>query len=247
MHRFFVSPASIQSGQVVFPSDTAHQINRVLRLRPGQRLIVLDNLGNEYSVELEEAGQNAATGKIIQQMPAQGEPLCRLALYLCLAQREKFEWMLQKCTETGASTFIPVISSRSLVQDLAETQKKTARWEKIIQEAAEQSGRGRIPVLRPAVGLAQAVQQGQGKRIILWEQEQRTSMRQVLSQPQPAMPSDDSTDISLLVGPEGGFSVEEAQLAVQTGWQSVSLGRRILRMETAAVVASALVIYELEK
>ena len=243
MHHFFVPPTSIQSGQVIFPYETARQIYSVLRLRSSQRLIVLDNLGNEYTVELEEADQRTARGKIIEQKQAMGEPMCRLALYLCLAQREKFEWMLQKCTETGASTFVPVISSRSLVQDRAETNKKTARWEKILQEAAEQSGRGRIPMLKPAVSLAQAVQQSQGKRIILWEQERSTSLRQALAGLSPA----DLPEISLLIGPEGGFSVEEVQLAVKADWQPVSLGRRILRMETAAVVATTLVIYELEE
>jgi 16S rRNA (uracil1498-N3)-methyltransferase len=215
----------------------------VLRLHPGQRLIVLDNLGNEYSVELAETSQNATVAKIIEQKPAQGEPLFRLALYLCLAQREKFEWMLQKCTETGATTFIPVISSRSLVQDLAETNKKTTRWKKIIQEAAEQSGRGCIPELKPATSLLQAIGQGQGKKIILWEQERSTTLRQALS----GVPANNSLEITLLVGPEGGFSEGEVQLSQQAGWQPVSLGRRILRMETAAIVATALVIYELEK
>ncbi len=243
MHRFFVSPASIQAGQVVFPPETAHQIASVLRLHAGQRLCVLDNLGNEYTVELTEAGQKAAVANIIEQKPAQGEPPFHLALYLCLAQREKFEWMLQKCTETGAATFIPVISSRSLVQDVAETNKKTARWEKIIQEAAEQSGRVHIPGLKPAVSFAQAVRQGQGKRIILWEQEHSTDLRQALS----GVTVNNSPEISLLVGPEGGFSDEEVRLAQQAGWQPVSLGRRILRMETAAIVATALVIYELER
>ena len=243
MHRFFVPPASIHSGQVVFSAEAAHQISSVLRLRPGQALLVLDNLGTEYTVELVEAGQKAAAGRIIEQKPAQGEPQCRLALYLCLAQREKLEWMLQKCTETGASTFVPVISSRSLVQDLADTNKKSARWEKIIQEAAEQSGRGRIPVLKPALSLAQAIYQSQGKRIILWEQERATSLRQALAGLSPETP----TELSLLVGPEGGFSGEEVQMAIQADWQPVSLGRRILRMETAAVVATALVLYELEQ
>ena len=243
MHRFFISPTSIHTGQVVFPLETAHQINHVLRLRAGQRLIVLDNLGNEYTVELEETGPKAASGKIIDQKTAQGEPACRLALYLCLAQREKFEWMLQKCTETGASTFVPVISSRSLVQGQVETNKKAARWEKILQEAAEQSGRGRIPLLEPAVHLAQALKQAQGKRILLWEQERSAVLGQALA----GLPAEDSPEISLLVGPEGGFSDEEVKSAVQAGWQPVSLGKRILRMETAAVVATALVMYELEK
>ena len=168
MHRFFVPPASFQSGQVVFPPETTHQITSVLRLHAGQRLCVLDNLGNEFTVELAETSQKAAVGKIIEQKPAQGEPFFRLALYLCLAQREKFEWMLQKCTETGAATFTPVISNRSLVQDVAETNKIATRWEKIILEAAEQSGRGHIPELKPAASLAQAARQGQGKKIILW-------------------------------------------------------------------------------
>jgi 16S rRNA (uracil1498-N3)-methyltransferase len=245
MHRFFVPPASIQSGQVIFPPETAHQITSVLRLHTGQRLCVLDNLGNEFGVDLVEASQKTATGKIVEQKLAQAEPLFHLALYLCLAQREKFEWMLQKCTETGAATFVPIISSRSLVQDVAETNKKTARWEKIIQEAAEQSGRGRIPGLKPAVSLAQAARQGQvlGKRIILWEQERSMTLRQALS----GVTVDNSPEISLLVGPEGGFSDEEVHLTQQAGWQPVSLGRRILRMETAAIIATALVIYELEK
>ena len=243
MHRFFIPPANIQSGQVVFPSEAAHQIYRVLRLRTGQRLVVLDNQGDEYTVELEEVSQRTAAGKIIEQQPTLGEPACRLALYLCLAQREKFEWMLQKCTETGASTFIPVISSRSLVQDLDETNKKAARWGKILREAAEQSGRGRIPTLKAALSLVQAVQQGQGKRIILWEQEYSTHLRQALADLSP----ENAPEISILVGPEGGFSIDEVQMAVQSDWQPVSLGRRILRMETAAVVAAALVLYELEK
>ncbi len=242
MHRFFVPPASFQSGQVIFPVETAHQIQRVLRLRPGQPLVVLDNSGNEYLVELENAGQRTTTGKILEKKASLGEPACRLALFLCLAQREKFEWMLQKCTETGAASFTPVISSRSLVQDLADTNKKASRWEKILQEAAEQSGRGRIPELKPAIPLPQAIQQGQGKCIILWEQERATSIRLALSGSQAGSTS----QISVLVGPEGGFSVEEVTLAVQTGWQPVSLGRRILRMETAAVVATALILYELE-
>jgi 16S rRNA (uracil1498-N3)-methyltransferase len=243
MHHFFVPPASFQSGQVIFPPEIAHQISSVLRLHSGQRVCVLDNLGNEFTVELVETGQKTAVGKIIEQTPAQAEPLFRLALYLCLAQREKFEWMLQKCTETGAAAFIPVISSRSLVQDAAETNKKTTRWEKIIQEAAEQSGRGRIPELKPAVNLAQAARQGQGKKIILWEQERSTTLPQALS----GVTANNTPAISLLVGPEGGFSDEEVHLALEAGWQPVSLGRRILRMETAAIVATALVVYEMEK
>jgi 16S rRNA (uracil1498-N3)-methyltransferase len=242
MHRFFLPPESFEGNLVIFPQDITHQLFHVLRLRPEAGVIVLDNRGSEFQVVLEQVSASAASGQIVSQSRAHDESV-NLALYLCLGGREKFEWMLQKCTETGATAFIPVISSRSLVQDSNETNKKAARWEKIIQEAAEQSGRGRIPTLKPAASFAQATRQGLGTKIILWEQERTTALRQVLS----GLTADHSTEISLLVGPEGGFAAEEVLLAQQAGWQPVSLGRRILRMETAAIVATALVIYELEK
>jgi 16S rRNA (uracil1498-N3)-methyltransferase len=241
MHRFFIPPDSIQANQVLFPLETAHQIYSVLRLHPGQAVVVLDNLGHAYTVQLTQVSDKTTSGNIIDVQPILGEPACHLNLYLCLTQREKFEWMLQKCTETGASSFIPVISSRSLVQNLAEVNKKATRWEKIIQEAAEQCGRSLIPELKPVLNLAQVVQQGHSTRIILWEEEHFTSLHQALSALSPEV----EQEISLLIGPEGGFSPEEVRAALQSGWKPVSLGPRILRMETAAVVATALVLYEL--
>jgi 16S rRNA (uracil1498-N3)-methyltransferase len=180
-------------------------------------------------------------GQIIAQQPALGEPRVELSMYLCLTQREKFEWMLQKCTEVGAGSFIPVISSRSLVQSAAETEHKRERWERILQEAAEQCGRGKIPQLQAALSYPQACEAAQhsGARCILpWEEERSCSLQQALGGERPSR-------VALLIGPEGGFSEEEAAMAVQAGFQLATLGRRILRAETAAVVAAALTLYEL--
>jgi 16S rRNA (uracil1498-N3)-methyltransferase len=242
MHRFFLPPACIQAEDVTFPPEVARQLKQVLHQGEGQMVIVLDNLGMEYDVKLVSIQSHAAQGRIQTRRTAQGESAVKLALFLCLSQREKFEWMLQKCTEIGVHAFTPVISSRSLVQQTAETAKKYPRWQKIIQEAAEQSGRGRLPLLNPVLTLNQAVQEcrtGKPGAFMLWEGERTLGLRQALAGIFPGQ-----TRLALLVGPEGGFSETEVNLAADAGFLPVSLGERILRMETAALVASALVLYE---
>ena len=242
MHRFFLPAASIQKEDVLFPSEVARQLKQVLHQHEGQVVIVLDNQGLEYEVKLVSFQAHAAQGQIQIRRTAQGEPTFKLALFLCLSQREKFEWMLQKCTEVGVNAFTPVISSRSLVQEPEEACKKYPRWQKIIQEAAEQSGRGRLPMLFPPLSFEQAVRESQinnRNACLLWEGERTHGLRQALNGIFPGQ-----TQLALLVGPEGGFSETEANLAVNSGLSSVSLGARILRMETAALVASALVLYE---
>lgn len=253
MHRFFLPASNILKDQVSFPSDIAHQLNHVLRMKSGEQCVVLDNLGNAYDVELVRVTANEAVGKIILQSIAAGEPLGRLSLYLCLTQRDKFEWMLQKCTEVGASSFTPVISSRSLVQNLTEVEKKRKRWEKIICEAAEQSGRGKLPVLETAALLSNSCQRATRENhlaLIPWEEEYQSQNRQSLSE----IISNscfhngkllNSPKIALIIGPEGGFTKEEVDLARSYGNIPISLGPRILRVETAAIVAITLVLYEL--
>lgn len=252
MHRFFVPVERIVNTDLIFPDEISHQINRVLRLKSGQKVVALDNLGSEYLVELTTVESGQVSGVILNKQPAGGEPQVRLFLYLCLSQRDKFEWMLQKCTEIGAAGFIPVISSRSLVQGMEERGNKINRWEKIIQEAAEQSGRGRIPVLQPAQKFSSAVSQAL-----------KTHVRVLL--PSPLQPDVDRVDsvsqngikpalsgltrknqpeIGLFIGPEGGFSEDEIALAKSSGCIPVDLGKRILRMETAAITVSALILYE---
>jgi 16S rRNA (uracil1498-N3)-methyltransferase len=241
MHRFFVSADCLQGGRVAFPAETEHQLRRVLRLLPGQQVIVLDNRGSEFEVELDADAGGLLGGRVLASRQAAGEPLTRLTLYLCLSQREKFEWMLQKCTEVGAAGFVPVISSRSLVQEAQGVEKKLPRWQKIIQEAAEQSGRGCIPALEAVQSFMQAVQTAAGSALALipWEGEAAHSLSAALTDLPPG-----GQQVAALIGPEGGFSVEEIDAARAAGIQPVTLGRRILRMETAAVVTAALVLHE---
>jgi 16S rRNA (uracil1498-N3)-methyltransferase len=246
MHRFFLPPQSIIQEKITFPQYTARQIRQVLRLQPGQQVVVLDNLGFEYLVELDGVNADRVTGKILEQKPAHGEPEINLALYLCLTQREKFEWVLQKCTELGVRRFVPVISSRSLVRRKQDTDRKKARWERIIQEAAEQCGRGRLPVLEGTLTFEGALTHAARRpalKVMPYEGESGKSLHHWLEVNSPSEVDLSSSDICILMGPEGGFTDREVGQAQRVGFTSVSLGSRILRMETAAVATTALILY----
>lgn len=249
MHRFFIPPEWIEGEQVRFQDATAHQMRQVLRLREGQRVMALDNQGLAYEVELNQVSAQGVGGRVVWVGAAEGEPKARVALFLGLTQREKFEWMLQKCTELGAAAFIPVITSRSLVQDRDGVEKKLDRWRRILQEASEQCGRGRVPVLYPAVQFEAAVREAHAPRylggqpghlaLIPWEAEHGHSLQDALS----GLVSMEIPRVSLLIGPEGGFSEAEVETARAAGVQPVTLGKRILRAETAAMAAAALTMF----
>jgi 16S rRNA (uracil1498-N3)-methyltransferase len=242
MNHFFVPPEWIKEETIQFDGDTAHQIQRVLRLKTGEQIIALDNQGFAYEVVLDRISSEGVSGKVVAKKVASGEPGIRLHLYLCLTQRDKFEWMLQKCTEIGAASFTPLISERSLEQNPQNAAKKMERWQKIIQEAAEQCQRGRIPVMHPVVsyqdGLQNAFQTSQCA-ILAWEGEHSRSLQDVLAHNRAVK------DIALIIGPEGGLSDIEARQAQAAGVNLISLGARILRMETAAIVTTALVLNQL--
>ena len=236
MHRFFLPAGSLQHSLVIFPEETAHQIARVLRLKPGSIVAVLDNSGREAQVELEQVAAHAVSGRILQIDPVTSELPIALSLYICLTQREKFELILQKCTELGAQRIIPVISSRSLVQSSDDVEKKRTRWSSIVREAAEQCGGGRIPEILPAQSYAAALENGTARHaqtLILWEEEHSLRLRAAFKP--------ETTSLALLIGPEGGLSAVEVENARMAGWLAVSLGKRILRMETAAIAAATLV------
>jgi 16S rRNA (uracil1498-N3)-methyltransferase len=274
MHRFFISPNQLRGPVIRFDDDQAHQMRRVLRLRPGTRVLALDGQGWQYEVELAEVSNSRVKGHVVTRLEATGEPRVRLTLFQSLLQRDKFEWVLQKGTEVGVAAFVPVITRRSLVRDADDVgESKLERWRRIIKEAAEQSGRGALPTLSAAVSLdavlaglpsPQPSPEGRGGLVsspegreglvpspsggglgrgsgalLAWEGETARSLRQALGQ------TNGVTDIALFIGPEGGYETAEVEAAAAHGVAAFTLGRRILRTETAAVVGAALVLYEL--
>lgn len=242
MHRFFVTEENLRGKQVVFTGRQAHQIRNVLRMKSGDHVIVLDNTGCEYTVILTKVGRQNVVGEIVSKQQVQAEPRTQITLYQSLLAREKFEWVLQKCTEVGVTSFVPMVTERSIVRRTdAITSHKLSRWRDIITEAAEQSGRGRIPQLDAPVDFVDAVCRLSDfdRCLISSPAATGSSIREILQ-----TGGTEPVAVALFIGPEGGFTDKEVQLAEANSIKPVSLGSRILRTETAAVVASAVILYE---
>lgn len=237
MNHFFIDPQHIHESRIQFPSDVSHQIVRVLRLKLDSMVMVLDNHGHQYEVRLEELDANQCVGEIVLARKIVTEPETRLHLMIAMTQREKFEWVLQKSCEIGVHKITPIMCERSIQISASDFQKKKERWERILKEAAEQSRRGMIPVLNVPVQIQSAFHDPAHIRLIAWENEQNRRLNDIFK-------NQNSSDISLLIGPEGGFSEQEVQSASSLGWLPFSMGKRILRMETAAIVACALILHQ---
>ncbi len=245
MHRFFIpSSLSLHTGETLaLPDKLAHQVRDVLRLAIGEALILLDNSGDEIVCTVEKSSRAGVEVAVQERRVGQRESKVQIILCQGLLKSARFEWILEKGTELGVKAFVPTLCRRSMA-GLEETgPSKLQRWQRILQEATEQCGLSRVPTLAPIRPLMHALNDIPSGALALmpWEEEQGINLRTVL-QEQPAKPQ----TVVLFIGPEGGLMAEEVALAKRHGVQSVSLGPRILRAETAAIAAVANVMYELE-
>ena len=182
-HRFFIPPTWLTPPTVTLRGDIARQIKTVLRMQPGDDIIVLDSSGMEWQVTLTSIENDVVEGQIIRQQPAEGEPELQLILYQGTLKGQKFEWVLQKGTELGVSCFVPTICQRSVVRRADVLTRKYSRWQQIIREAAEQSRRGKLPHLEPPMTLTSAIQQARSTPLILmpWEEATPLALKEVLT------------------------------------------------------------------
>jgi len=241
-HRFFIPPEWLTGDTVAITGPQAHQIARVLRMRPGDHLVVLDDSGWEFEAQLLAVQPELVRGEVVSRRAALGEPQTRITLYQGVLKSDRFEFVLQKGTELGIVEFVPLVTARTVALDRDAPGKKHGRWQAIVQEAAEQSRRGRKPALQAAMPFAQAceeVSRRAGLKLLPWEEESGLCLRNALR-----AAAGTGGVVHLFVGPEGGFSREEVELARGHGLLPVTLGRRILRAETAGLVAAAAILYE---
>jgi len=249
MHRFFVHELGLSlptiplGSQLTLPESIAHQIRDVLHLHKGERLILLDNSGDEFTAEVSKTERKSVEVQIVERHTGKSESSVTIVLCQGLLKSARFELVLEKGTELGVSVFAPVLCQRSTAGLGDAGPSKIQRWRRIIQEAAEQCGRARLPELLPIRPFSQALADIPPDTLALipWEEEQHRSLRTVLREHKGQQPN-----VVLFIGPEGGLTATEIQQAQQYGVQSVTLGQRILRAETAALAAVANVMYELE-
>jgi 16S rRNA (uracil1498-N3)-methyltransferase len=254
MHRFFIATQgqrTIVPGEAVsLPEKLAHQVRNVLHLAIGERLVLLDNSGDELVSVVAKSSRSEVEVEILERRVGKREAPVHIILCQGLLKSARFEWILEKGTELGVSTFAPVVCHRSTSGLDGAGSAKIQRWQRIIQEASEQCGRARLPELLSIRSLTHALHDipSDALAIMPWEEARDANLHDALQ----TIRSHDCQDtpitmtVVLFIGPEGGLTAEEVRLAQEHGVQVVTLGQRILRAETAALAAVANILYDLE-
>jgi 16S rRNA (uracil1498-N3)-methyltransferase len=236
--RFFILKRNIQGKRGIIVGEEVEHLRRVLRFGPGDSVTLFDDDGQEHTGIIRDLRASEAEVEILASYQTDRESSLQVALALALTKGEKMDWVIEKATELGVRTIIPFVSSHTVPKlDDRKIEKRGERWQKIALSAAKQCGRTRVPAILPLSHFRELVEQPgtDTLKLLFWEQETRRTLKQVhASRP-------DATSILLAIGPEGGFSSEEASLAITHEFQSIHLGRRILRAETAAITAISLV------
>jgi 16S rRNA (uracil1498-N3)-methyltransferase len=245
--RFLVLDTPLAAGtELELPAEIAHQARDVLRLACGGTISLLDGAGGAYPAELVAI----ARGRVVARLGARqeiggAEPAVRVVLYQGMLKAAKFETVLQKCTELGVAAFVPLLTERAVAAADEVSASKRHRWRAILAEAVEQCGGVRLPELSSPQPLPRALAGLAPNGIVLfaWEEARDTPLRAALAAAIDAVGGvANASEVRLFVGPEGGFAPGEAALAERHGARPVTLGPRILRAETAAIVASALAL-----
>lgn len=254
MHRFFIAPALLAhpatpgNPLITLPDRIAHQVRDVLRLGTGDQLVLLDNSGDEILVSITKSNRAGVEVQVLDRQAGKSESPVRIILCQGLLKSARFEWVLEKGTELGVAVFAPLLCRRSMAGLEDTGASKQQRWQRIIQEAAEQCGRSRLPELLPAHPLIHTLREIPPGALALmpWEEEHAHPLREALA---PALNPGNPLPMTvvLFIGPEGGLLAEEVTLARRYGVKVVTLGQRILRAETAALATVANVMYELER
>lgn len=242
MPRFFVKAAdlSAEDGSAVLRGADAVHVSRALRMKPGERLTLCDGDGVEYESVILSVGEAVAL-RVLSSKRSETEPPYEASVYQALAKGDRFDTVLMKATELGASRIVPVMTARCTVKpDPKDLSKKRERWQRIAAEAAGQCGRGRIPAVELPMRFSEAVQEAAQAELALFCYEGGSGCGTVLL-PKLLDGVKAPGTVSVMIGPEGGFEPREAEEAVRSGMKAAGLGNRILRTETAApFVLSAL-------
>ena len=237
MPRFFVDTSLYSDDVIALPDDVVRHV-AVLRLQPGDSLVLFNGQGGEYDAELVEVERRSARVKIGEFRAVEAEPPYRLTLAQGIAGGDKMDWLIEKAVELGASGFVPLGTVRSVVRLSGErAQRRQQHWQGVVRASCEQCGRNRLPDVLPV--------QDFGAWLEMLSREPAADELRLLLSPRasigfaalPAAPP--QGHVTLLIGPEGGLSAEEEAAAVEQGFTAVGLGPRVLRTETAGIAVLA--------
>ena len=245
MHHFFVTPQQISGDKIRIEGGDVNHMKNVLRMKLHEKAEISDGESRTYLCEVEAYEEDVAVLHILEEMEADTEPASKLYLFQGLPKSDKMELIVQKAVELGVYEVIPVAMKRSVVRlDDKKAAKKADRWNSIAESAAKQAGRSRIPEVTMPLSYNEALKMAEELDVTLLPYELAGGMevtREVIRQIKSGQ------SVGIFIGPEGGFEPEEVDAAVSMGAKVITLGRRILRTETAGLATLAVLMFELEQ
>ena len=243
MPKFFVTQDKITENQIIIDTEDVAHISRVLRLGIGDHVTVCDSQGTDYEAEIAEMEQKQIVCSITENRASESEPNIKVTLFQGLPKASKMEYIIQKTTELGISEIVPVKLSRCVVKidNKKDERKKLDRWQKISEAAAKQSGRGIVPQISEIMTLDEVIERSKEFDLFFvpYECEEQKTLKEVL------LSRSDIKTVGFIIGPEGGFDPAETEKLHESGIDTVTLGKRILRTETAGEAVLAMTMYEI--
>ncbi|XCP83410.1 16S rRNA (uracil(1498)-N(3))-methyltransferase [Roseburia hominis] len=244
MHHFFVTPSQVKEKVIYIEGSDVNHMKNVLRLRIGEQVEISDGNNLKYLCRVAVYEDDGAVLDILQRKEADTELKSDLYLFQGLPKGDKMEWIVQKAVELGAHEIIPVAMKRSVVKlDAKKAEKKVQRWNSISESAAKQAGRSQVPAVTMVMSYAEALNKAKELDLVLLPYELAEGMegtRKIIRSIRRGQ------SVGIFIGPEGGFEKEEVEAAREMGAQVITLGKRILRTETAPLAVLSILMFELE-
>lgn len=241
MPKFFVDLSAIAGNQVQFTGENYQHLSKVLRAKIGDAVVATDAQGMDYHCVIDHITSDCIVARIEDVARSAVEPEVAVHLFQCLPKADKMELVIQKCVELGVHKIYPVAAARCVVRlDTERAQKKCARWQKVSEAAAKQCGRGIIPEIHSVISMDEAIELAAAMDLALipYEREQQRGLKEIAL--------GGRKEIAILIGPEGGFDDAEIAACLARGILPVTLGKRILRTETAGMYTLAILLYLIE-
>lgn len=246
MHRFYVTPDQIQGDTVTIRGTDVNHIKNVLRMRPGEEILICNGQGKDCYCIINKVSEGEITAEIKERKDTGTELKSRITLFQGLPKKDKIELIIQKAVELGVYEIVPVMTKRVIVklEDKKKEEKKLERWQAIAEEAAKQSGRGIIPVIKPVISYKEALTEAgnMGRAVIPYENASGMSYTRELLQNIGLVDT-----IGIFIGPEGGFEESEIELATAQKVIPITLGKRILRTETAGLAVLSMIVLMIDE
>ena len=244
MYHFFVTPEQVQGETIRIEGMDVNHIKNVLRIKIGEELQISDGNNKKYLCEIASMTSDEACVRIKQELTVDTELPSKIYLFQGLPKSDKMELIVQKAVELGAYEIIPVATKRAVVKlDDKKASKKVERWKVISEGGAKQSGRNVVPEVKSVMSFKEAIQYAKTLDVVLIPYELAEGMEETRQIIESILPGQ---SIAIFIGPEGGFETQEVEYAMEHGAKAITLGKRILRTETAGLTTLSILMYHLE-